>query len=680
MALAFAALQEVGPEDSTTFLDVAGKVNVVNDQVTIGEGETATQYSVKDYVERYVWQIVRRAKQRRLPLEQEWLAIQRMIVLEHDTGRKYKGRSDAYIPMYARSRKTIVSNMTRGLFPSDDYAFVADREQGETEQSQAVKTVVEYEFEHSGLRRTIKAFLGQFSDFGISCFKVGYRVSNISKGKPGTVMDMTVAPDDGVKISTRSMFNVVVYPEWAENKRELQLEAERMEVPVSYVNDMARSKRWLNVKEALQLGAKNDEWDWVNTATLSDVASIPNTFELRGENDSPVEACTIVEAWTSIRLPKSQYAPSEDPESPLPVRIVFINGVAVLVRRNPFHHQQSPFLYARDNQIAGSFYGDGAGRLSKDLQYLANDAANQMNDCANYGMNPVALINTNYFVGTPQGIRPGAVYKGRDIDKMMKFERPPVEIIQYGQTHFQGLMSLGQDAGGAPPVLQGAKASNTATSTQVLNNNASGPLQDAVEDIEADCMVPLMEMTWELAKQYRNDTFIRKLAGGDLVQFNLKQIDGKFEFRFLSSSQNSNRQARQNGLNLFAQLASGLGPNLQAMGLMLNPTEILRRAWTDGLGFRHFDKVVVPMPMMPAAPGTPPQAGPPGPQGPGPMPAEGGPPVSAVGQGNVLPPEDVVPAPGEGDQFMPMRQDVQAQTGMPVQAQGLAVNDYDLPF
>jgi hypothetical protein len=644
-----------------SFIDVAGKVNVVNESITLPDG---VSYRLKDYVERYVWNIIRRAKQRRLALEQEWLAIQRMTVLTHDEGRKYRGRSDAYIPMYARSRKTIVSNLTRGLFPGDESAYVTDREQGDTEAAQAARILVEYEFENGGLRRTIKRFLGQLSDFGWTVMKCVYRKGYISQPKGGSIGDMAPRPDEGVQISTRSAFNVVVYPEWAESKRELLVEAERLEVPISYANQMAREKVWLNVPEALTMGPKSDEWDWVNTSTLADVASIANTFELRGEDGSPVESVIIVEAWVSLQLPRSQYAPGEDPQCPVPCRVVFINGTAVLVRRNPFHHQQSPLLYAHDNQIAGSWYGDGAGRLSRSLQYLTNDAANQMNDCANYGMNPVALINTNYFVGTPQGIRPGATYKGRDIDKMMKFDRPPIEIIQYGQTHFQGLMALGQDAGGAPPVLQGAKAANTATSTQVLNNNASGPLQDQVEDIEADVMVPLMAMTWELARQYRDEPFIRKLANGDLVQFLPRDIDANLEFRWLSSSQAMNKSSRQQGLQAFAQLAGGLGPNLQAMGLMLNAQEVLRRAWTDGLGFRRFDKVVIP---MPAAPGMPPGAPPPS----GGASPEVPPPVSAVPQGNVPGADMNEPAVGEGDQFMPMREEVQAQPNMPVQAQGL---------
>lgn len=694
MALSDTPLAELGPEDSssTSFLDIASKVNVVNDTITNPDGSS---FTVKQYVEQYLWNIIRRAKQRRLPLEQEWLAIQRMVALEHDIGQRYKGRSDAYLPVYARSRKTIVSSLTRGLFPSDDYMDVVDREQGDTEAAKACKAVIAYEFECSGLRRTIKGFLGQLSDFGVSCMKATFRSESVFRpgGKKATAYaasmpelgEMEENYDEGVNISTRSMFNVVVYPEWAENKRELQVEAERMEVPMDYVNAMHQNKRWLNVQEALAGGsAASDEFDWLNQATLADVASIPNTFELRGEDGSPVQSCIVVEAWARCKLPKSQYAPNENSNLAVPCRVVFVNGVAVMVRRNPFHHQSSPFVYARDNQVIGSFYSFGAGRLSRDLQYLANDSANQMNDCATLSLNPERLVNTNYFVGIPQPLAPGRAHKVRDIDKAMKWDRPPVEIIQYGQTWNAGIVAMAQDAAGAPPVLQGSKSASTATGTQVLQNNASGPLQDAVEDIEADAMVPLMQMTWELSRQYRSQKFFLELGEKpamqpdpmtgqpvpvmdemgkpvmvpDIAAFIPSEIVVKPQFKFLASSQANNRQMRQQGLMVFSDLALKLAPFLQMQGKMLNAEEVLRRGWSDGLGNRNFQRVVIPMPMM----GMPPPGGP-VPGGPG---VEQPGPISAVPQGNV--PGAEMNEPAAGEDVRGPRMPVEAETGQSVVA------------
>lgn len=675
--LSHTALAEVGPEDSEeniSFLDTAqAKVNVANDE------------NVRAQVDQ-VWDIIRRIKSRRLELEDEWLAIQRMVVLDHDEGKKYNGRSNAYLPVYARARKVIVSALMKGVFPSDEYLDVVDRENGESEEAKAIKAVVQYELECSAnIRAVFKPFLGQFVDFGWAVMKRWYRTNKIVKPKrsrtpKNTIPPMDVTYDEGFTLSNRSVFNVVVYPEWAESKRDLQIEAERLDIPDSVAMLHFNSKRWLNGEEAMSTGSNNDGFDWANQQTLFDVSNISGVQEFRGKTGSPVESVIAVEAWCRLVLPKAQYHPDEDSTQPIPARVLFINGVGVLVRRNNFTDQQSPYEYARDNIVAGNFYGSGAGRLTRSLQYLSNDFANQTNDVGIYGLNPVALVNPNYFAGPVDSFRPGRVYKVRDVEAAVKFVSPKVEIVQYGQTLLQQTVTMAQDGSGAPPVLQGSKAASTATGTQQLSANANSPLQDTVEDLEVQVMVPLMHAAWELAKQYRNKPFLRKflspppidpLTGQPAMDPVTQQpmqpemktvsilpsdINIDVEMRFLSSAQAVNRQARQQGLMTFTQLLTPLLPLLQAQGKMVDPTPILQRSWTDGLGNRGFDKLIIPIPMQ----GQPSPSGPPS-QGQVPPPNQ--PPVSVVPQGNVTDGSTIEPQPGEGDTVMPMRNMIEQETG-----------------
>lgn len=655
--LPFAPLAEAAPEDNTefiAFLDTPqAKVNVA--------ANALVREKLND-----VWDIIRRVKSRRSELEDEWLAIQRMSVLDHDEGKKYNGRSNAYLPVYARARKTLISAICKGLFPSDEYMDVADRENGESEEAKAVKTVIQYEFECSArIRSKIKPFIGQFVDFGWSPLKRWYRTDKILKPKrmrvrQGVIPNLQTTYDEGFTISARSAFNVVVYPEWAEEKRDLQIEAERIDVPVSYVNAMASGSnpRWLNVKEALEAGSSLDNFDWMNQSTMYDVSSIPNVTEFRNKTDSHVSSVIIVEAWFRMVLPKEQYAPDEDSTLPVPTRAVFVNGVPVMCRRNTFYDQQSPLEYAADNQIAGSFYGSGAGRLVRSLQYLANDFANQTNDVGIYGLNPITLVNTNYFSGPVDNLRPGKVYRTRDVEQAMKFVKPDVEIVQYGQTLLSQIVTMAQDGSGAPQILQGTKAASTATGSQLQMQGAQNPIQDTIEDLETQVMVPCMKAAWELNVQFRNKPLLRTMLG-EKVSILPADINIDPEYRFLSSSQAMNRQARQQGLMMFAQLMQPLLPLLQQQGKTVDPVPILQKAWTDGLGNRGFDKVIIPIPMQPGMPGMPP----PGMQPPlGEMSGESD--ASAVNQGNVIPPDEVNPQMGEGEVTPSIMDQVNQTNGM----------------
>lgn len=669
----FVPLAEASPEDIETeysgFLDTpVAKVNVVNVE--------GVNNILND-----VWDTIKQVKTRRASLENEWLAIQRMTVLEHDDGQKYKGRSNAYLPVYARARKTLASAIMRGLFPSDDFMDVVDRENGETEAAKAVKTVVQYEMETSAcIRKVFKPFVGQFVDFGFSVMKRFYRTNKIIKPKrskypKGVIPDKMgeTVYDEGFTLSNRSVFNVVVYPEWAEEKRDLTLEAERMEVPVSYVNQMASSKRWLNVAEALSTGG-NDNFDWCNQSSMTDVSKIAGTTQFRNKTGSVVNSVTIVEAWFKMVFPRAQYALDEDPTVEVPARAVFVNGVPVLCRRNNLYDQQSPFEYGRDNIITGNFYGNGAGRLVRFLQYLANDFANQINDVGIYGLNPVTLINTTYFSGAADNLRPGRTYRVRDVEQAMKFVSPKVEIVQYGQTMLSQIVVMTQDGSGAPPVLQGSKAANTATGSQLLSQNAQSPLQDAVEDLEAQVMVPLMQAAWALSRQFRNKPFLRKVLGEppmdpmtqqpmmdpmtnmpmpaqmETVEILPADIEIDAQMRYLASSQANSRQMRQQGLMAFTQLMMPLLPILQQQGKTVNPEIILQKGWSDGLGNRGFDKLIIPMPMAMPPPG---QAIQPQQQSIQPPPVE---------QGNVLPMGEAEPLPGE--EFGDMRNMIDSTNGM----------------
>lgn len=668
--LPFAPMQEAGPEDADSefiaFLDTPrAKVNV------------AANADVRNTLDQ-IWDTIRQVKSRRQTLEEEWLAIQRMIVLAHDDGRKYIGRSAAYLPVYARARKTLTSQITKNLFPSDEYMDVSDRENGQTEAAKSVKTVIQYEFDVSARARAMfKPFVGQFVDFGFAVMKRWYRTNKVIKPKR---VRTKVAPtkmgdvkyDEGFTLSNRSVFNVVVYPEWAEEKRDLQIEAERMEVSSAYVNAMANSKRWVNCEEALTTGANSDNFDWCNQQSMVDVSSIPGTYQWRNAKGHPMDSVTIVEAWFRMVFPKDQYADDEDPTLPVPARAVFVNGVPVLCRRNPFYDQESPYEYARDNIVAGNFYGNGAGRLVRFLQYLANDFANQTNDVGIYGLNPITLVNTSYFSGAMDALKPGRTYRVRDLDKSIKFVSPDVNIVQWGQGLLNSIVLMAQDGSGAMPVLQGSKAASTATGTERLQQNAMQPLQDTVEDIEAQVMIPLMRAAWELARQFRNKPFFRKVLGEPPVDANgqplldpiTKQpmpapmvvheilpanIDIDCEMKYLASSQAVSRSARQQQLLAFIQLMQPLMPLLQLQGKMLNPELIAQRGWSDGLGNRNFDKLIIPMPMQ----GMPMQGG--GPVQPGqpqPPPAE---------QGNVIPPGEAEQA--DDGSFNEVRDNVNMMNG-----------------
>lgn len=604
----------------------------------------AKDADTRSFIDQWMYPMVKDVRRRRRPLEDEWTAIRRMLFLVPDEGKRYNGRSNAYLPVYARTMNTRVAGLSKGLFPSDDYMDCYDRGLGDTEQARALKAYMQWELQSNAkIRAIIKPFLREFDGYGTGVLKFWYgqqlptKQAKRSRVASGALIDGMASSQDtyceGARVSARSIFNVYVYPETAETAAEVTAIIEDVDVSRDYCERRAASGRWENVQEAMQ-STGDAEADWARQRLMADAANMTDTKNVNYGN--PVaEVFTLTEVWTYMLLPKTAYAANEDPSLPLSVRVLMLGNTPLEVRRNPYYHQQPPYLFARQEVNPGFFYGSGTGRAVRSLQYLANDFANQTNDAGIYSLNPIVKVNPGLMVGALPPIRPGGVYRMNDIDKGMAFDRPPIELTNYGQQLTGQYVGMVQDFAGAPPVLQGqgaGKGAKTATGAQILQRNALAPLQDLVEDIEVDVLVPLMRGIWRNAMQFRNDDVMVRVMGMPL-RVRPDDLAIEAEFRWVASSQAANRQQMSQQVLQFAQAIGTAVPLMQQLGYVFDPVPLFRRVYNEGFGFRGFDQMVYRV----QGPGGLPGAQPPGapPQGaPGPGPGQGMPP-SAVQVGPV---------------------------------------------
>jgi hypothetical protein len=661
--------------ESQTFADV-----MPTQRLPAGENY-ADDPDVMDDIRENLVKLMDVTRKQRQPLNDEWQAVDRMTKLIHDDGQRYKGRSNAYLPVFARMLQVQTSTLVKGIFPSDDYLDCQDRN-GRANQPPQVpgmpppvdrardaKGYVQYELERNAkVRKHMKTFVRQLKKYGNSVLKVLYRKEHKYEGRStaALISDLALAADpaekafvkvnyEGLQVSTRNLLNWYVYPMTADSISEATLVFEDMYVPKLFVETQGRLKRWKNLDAALNAPTVPEHE--LTKQGLQDNMGVSDSQE---SDSSLARQLTITEAWTFLKLPKSAYVAGEDPECPVSCCVILAGHTPVVVIRNPYFHQRPPYLFTNQNADPGMIYGSGLGLLAKGLQYQINDFTNQTHDTGSYSINPIVLRNPALMAGPQQPIRPGVVWGVTDTEKAIKFERPPVELIGAGHSMVQLLMNWVQELGGAPPQLGGSQTggSKTATGMQILQRNALSPLQDEVEDIEQDIMVPLCYFAWYLGQQFRDKQVMALIAGQDVsVPLDVLSIDA--EFRWLASSQAANSQMRNQQLMQFVQMAVPLVPILQMQGQQINFAPLLKRALGDGLGIRGIDNIIVqgPPPMMGAGfPGG--QEMPPGaeniPPGtyPGNMPPEASGVASATDQAAV-PTGDIVP--GEAEAFADTR-------------------------
>lgn len=641
-------------------------------------GNYAEDPDVVEFIKGNLYPVLWWTRSQRAQLEDEWERVRNMVTLHHDEGQRYLGRSNAYVPSYSQARKALVSQLARGLFPSDEYMSVEGQEGVPEEDVRAALKLMKNQLEQSAnMRHGIKPLLRQKVDYGTTVGKLWYSgpEENLKRVRrnPATQLQSLMyeageRPNmcEGLKFEARNLFFWYIYPTTASSLAEAQVVFEDILIPLTTIREKCHKGQWLN-KDVAENAPTPPQYNANLQRLLQAQADLAGTPESNPVGGSEIGALRVAtEVWVAMPLPRKAYAANEEVGTYVPCKVVMCGDVPVEVRRNPFWDQTPPYLVARSEWEVGSFYTRGEGHKAMGIQYLVNDFSNQLNDNGTYALNPIVMTNPSLFTGPISPLRPGGMWQGTDVEGMAKFDRPPVEQLNYGLMLAQHYDSMLENKIGAPPIIQGTgtgKGSKTATASQTLQRNAMNPLQDEVEDLENSVMMPTLFKGWAYIQQYMRASKMRAICGSDL-KVSRDVLDRDYMMRWMASSQAANQQMRaQQIMQLFQTVMTPVMMQLvAAQKRTFNPIPWLKRLASDGFGLRGFEEAfpMLQIPnigqpgMMPGGPQLPPIGGAPGQRV-----------RSTVEQANGEGvPTNASPVPGEGDDFMAVREQADAAAGL----------------
>lgn len=594
-------------DESTPPVATFGLVNPLK-QLPPTKTNFALHPDIVTQIREQVVPVVQQTRTSRMQLDEQWREILRMEYMTHDGGRKYFGRHNSYIPLWARTKKILVSNLKRGLFPSDEYLDVQDRASRDPEKAKPVKSLIQWEFErNANLKRWMSPFLGQKVSFGNAAMKHWYRKDVRPEIRSGlqagaATLQYGSAVQEGFAVQPVSIFSFYFWPTSAMDLSEAALVFQDIDLPRVEIEKLIAYGRFVNGHKALNAPEPLEH--------MRQMAELHNNlFGVPAPQQQAITAGklgsmrTLTEVWTTLVLPAEVLVEGEDPNARYSVRLVMAGADCVEARRNPFLHQRPPYEFQAENQFPGMGYGYGEGKLARPASLLTNDFFNQTADVAEYTLNPIIKANPGLIVGKMLPLAPGRIYNMMSMDGM-QFDRPPAELIQYGYQVINQLRGMVQDDTGASAQLQGSGSGGgmTATRAQLLQKNAMTPLQDSVEDTEAAVMVPLMRAAWMYAQQWRSQATVTQVSGQMMV-VNPADLIIDPEFRWLASSQAINQAQRaQNAMQLLSAIGPMI-PYLNQLGYLVDPVILLNRIFSDGFGFRGFSDFVRKVGMTPATAG-----------------------------------------------------------------------------
>lgn len=569
-------------------------------------------YAKRDFLrERIKKELIPRCREirdRRQPLEDAWASYHKTWTMEHED-QGYTGRSNIYLPAANKVVETIVAQLVAATFPGDEFFSVEGQKFAWQKMAGDVKALEMQRVRNAKVRSHAEAFYRQLLIKGNSPARVHWAM----KRKPGKLrkksfskaLDVLTGQEtheyvhfDGPMFTPLVAEDFYVWPENVSPDDALI----KFEVTSTTLRELRYAAKQLKryLWEEVEQMSESDRDD---RKAQNDMARMLSQGFM-GETDyKEIGRVDIVHCFTEMDLDAE--SPSEEENlTCVCVTFTWSGKVLRIVEADSIcPGRPDPFVLGRMGTIVGVANGNGLVQRVHPLQLLLNDQMNQAMDGATYVLNPIVLSNPDAVVGTLPDIEPGAQWLVRDVSAAVKFDRPPVELIQAGAMLLTQTMGWMQDFAGAPPVLQGGstpgRAFKTATGVGTANQNAQLPIQQMVRLCETDVWEPMLQGFWLLDQRFATEEVLLEGGGTTLADpryFNPGEVHGDFKFRWLASTQAANQQIVAQQIQGLIQLLSNPAV-IQSLGTAPSPKRVnlaplIERAMRS-FGLRDVERILV---------------------------------------------------------------------------------------
>jgi len=250
---------------------------------------------------------------------------------------------------------------------------------------------------------------------------------------------------------------------------------------------------------------------------------------------------------------------------------VYFGGEKLILgcKRNPYWSDRLPIKSAPVEKVQGSFKGISKVEPVADMQYAANDAANEGMDSAAYALSPIIMTDPekNPRVGS-MILSMAAVWLCDPVStKFAEFPhlwRDALEIVGTMQQKIFQTLSVNP----AQITQAGASLKKKPSQAEIANEQQIDILTtaDAVTVLEDEIFTPALAFMLELDHQFRSDDLIVRQYGEMGARANMQripptQMDRRYQFRWFGVEAARNAQQVQQqiaGLNILR----GMPPQL----------------------------------------------------------------------------------------------------------------------
>lgn len=406
------------------------------------------------------------------------------------------------------------------------------------------------------------------------------------------------------------LFHFYVHPRTSPSIQEAQLVFEDTVVPIEYLEEM--HTRYMDPRHE-DMGMVYDEIDEI---VRSGGRVLPQYLESMQERQdkfwSTFDPGTIYGKLGKGNVNLTEcYWRGEIPGAVDPMNgkefgeqdwlIVMVNDFwPVRIHPIPFYNKKRPYKDARLLRVVDEYYGRGVTEAMASLQYVLNDVHNLTLDNITNTLNPIILINED-LVTKAESLRLAPNAKWFVDPQGVQFVTPP-NVAQVGLATIQMLQGFIQDASGASFIAQGqaaprgrGRAQNSASGMNLLLQQNSQAFQFALQELEDQLMIPILETNYALAEQFMTEK-LPLLVGGDrnlpLLQEHVgfEDIFGMYRYKWHGAQGVREQMSLTQQMQGFMQLAIQIRQADPTAQFNVKWPEVMRAFITKGMGLPTADE------------------------------------------------------------------------------------------
>lgn len=406
--------------------------------------------------------------------------------------KHYQGLASIFVPEILRAVETITANIYDMIFGAPDWMKYSGRDNdGDEAAACALTELVAFQMDENNFKSRVMDSIRQMVIAGLTVRKILWDFQQVKRTRPlfdperkrskasewETVADTwTFEPVDLLTFHISDIgipYNQVQKADWI---------GERYMVARQWISDRVR-KGWYSEKYIHDLDKEPIATE-SRTAEVVDQRLSTSTFNLK-DKKGKVE---ITERWGLcpaewVLTQEEMEEEGLDPEDKIESVIVIANrNILLKCERNPFWHNQKPYVMCpyipKDFQVPGM----GAAQVGESLQEEINDTRNQTLD------NKTMILATMWLKGRASGIRnddltmrPNGVITTNDMNGLEPL-RPP--LVTGVGTSMEGVAKNDlRESVGAASNLQGIaqQGIDTATEQTAINQASTGRLKMATQ-------------------------------------------------------------------------------------------------------------------------------------------------------------------------------------------------------